>query len=252
MARKNRSRFQILSALLAAASLFLLIVGCTSTSASQNAGSINCRATEDINSYEYLIEVKFNSPAFSTAEGATSFGTFSQEIDTFFERVEMIGSVAGPTAGSLITRSADAETEVRTISGRSWLRNGNIWREVNIASVPSVNISPMAVCGSVAADLASTLLEGASKTEDIGGIESRRYSLRAGDGQELARLLSSTGGNSLRNISGTVWLARSGRWPVRLELSSSGTNSGGQPVSLDMIIEFRNVNRPLSILPPQP
>ena len=252
MRRKHRSRFQILAALLATASLVLLIVGCTNTSASQNAGSVSCRGTEDIRSYEYLIQVKFNSPAFSTAEGATGFGSFSQEIDTFFEGVEMMGSVAGPTAGSLITRSAGAETEVRTISGRSWVRNGNIWREVSIASAPSVNISPQAVCGSVAADLASALLEGAAGTETIGGIESKRYSLRAGDGEELARLLSSTGGSSLRNISGAVWLAKNGRWPVRLELSSSGANSAGQPVSLDMIIEFRNVNRPLSIVPPQP
>jgi hypothetical protein len=41
-----------------------------------------------------------------------------------------------------------------------------------------------------------------------------------------------------------IWLAEDGAWPVRMSLQASGQDDEGNPIDVEVFMEFRDINDP--------
>ena len=78
------------------------------------------------------------------------------------------------------------------------------------------------------------------------------YRLDEADLKGLPELLGRSGEEGLPSEFGVdVWLERDDGWPVRLEITASDTDEEGNPISLELFMEFSDINNPdIEINPP--
>ncbi len=214
----------------------------------------SCDAIADIKSYRYSISLKLQSPALGEAGKGTPadpLGAFAQALTALFSDMEMEGAYVAPDRSLAILRFQDEEMELRSIGDKSWVRIGTTWQE-QASAKPGTLLTPRTICEDIVKDLAPSLKGLGSRRERVNGIETDHYRLDEADLKRLPDLLGSRPESPLpQRFAVDMWLARDGLWPVRLRIGASDTDETGQPLGLELSMEFRDINDPaIEIDPP--
>ena len=217
--------------------------------------AVSCDAIADIRSYRYNISVKLQSPDLDEGDQGTpadAFSAFAQALTSLFADMQMEGAYVAPDRSQAVLRFQDEEVELRAIGDKSWLRVGNNWQEQESTAEPGTLLTPQVICDDIIKGLAQSLGAVEAERETINGVETDRYRLDQADLEKLGDLLGGGAGSDLpQHFTVDVWLARDGRWPVRLNIGASDTDEQGQPIGLQLSMEFSHVNDPsIEIEPP--
>ena len=109
------------------------------------------------------------------------------------------------------------------------------------------------VCADLVEDLAPSVAAGSGEEEVVNGIETVHYRLDKADLKGLPALLGQSGEEGLPSEFGVdVWLERNNGWPVRLEIAAADTGEDGEPISLELSMEFSEINDPTIEINPPP
>ena len=253
------------------AALFLgvvIIAGCGGADrAGDKAGSADepkdapdvtasCRGISEIQSYRYTISLELQSPAFQRPnEGTTAdpLGTFAEALTALFADMEFEGAYVAPDRSQATLRFQDEEVEMRSIGDRSWVRVGTTWQERRSSPEGSALLTPQTVCEEILEELAPSLPGVESQPETVNGVETEHYRLDEADLRKLPDILGIKADSTLpEHFLVELWLARNGRWPMRLQITASDTGEEGQPAKMKLFMEFRDINDPTIRIEPPP
>ena len=214
----------------------------------------SCDAIQDIQSYRYSISLKLESKAFQQMTETTPnpLSEFAEALNALFRDMQLEGAFIAPDRSQVLLRFQDEELELRTIDDKSWVRVGATWQEQASPPDEEAILTPASVCADLVEDLAPSLAAGSGEVELVNGVETIRYRLDEADLKGLPELLGRSGEEGLPSeFAVDVWLERNEGWPVRLEIVASDVDEQGQPISLELFMEFSDIDDPdIEIEPP--
>src|SRR6266542_538240 len=215
----------------------------------------SCDSIRQIQSYRYTINLKLQSPAFRTANStkppAPPLGVFADPLEALFSDLKLEGAYRAPDRTQAVLRFRGELLELREVGGKSWIAVGNSWREQEPGKAETA-LTPGVVCKDIVDEITPSLADADSERETVNGIDADHYKLNEADLKRLPELLGASGETGLPDqYQIDVWLAREGRFPVRLQLGAEGKDDQGNPISLSLFMEFRDLNDPgIQIEPP--
>jgi len=215
----------------------------------------SCDSIRQIQSYRYTINLKLQSPAFkttnSTASPAPPLGVFADPLEALFSDLKLEGAYRAPDRTQAVLRFKGEALELREIGGKSWIAVGSTWREQEPGKEETA-LTPGVVCKDIVDEITPSLAHADSERETVNGIDSDHYTLNEADLKRLPELLGTSGEAGLpEKYQIDVWLAREGRFPVRLQLGAEDKDEQGNPISLSLFMEFRDLNdQGIQIEPP--
>ena len=230
----------------------LILLACGGSGSQLQA---SCAAIQDIDSYRYSISLSLQSEAFQQPAEATPspLGEFAEALTGLLSDMQLEGSFVAPDSSQALLRFQNEELELRTIGDQSWIRIGDIWQEQEPAPDEDVLLTPASVCMDLVEDLAPSLAAVSGEEEVVNEIETIHFRLDKADLQGFPVLLGRSGEEGLpREFGVDVWLERNDGWPVRLEIVASDTDEEGQPISLELFMEFSDINDPTIEIEPPP
>jgi len=214
----------------------------------------SCDAIQEIKSYRYTISLKLKSPVLEQKSTATPdpLGQFTQALTDLFSDMELDGAYVAPDRSQAVLRFPGQELELRTIGDKSWVRFGATWQDQESPPGEDAILTPAAVCADLVADLAPSLAAGSGEEETVNGIETVHYRLDKADLKGLPALLGRSGEEGLPTEFGVdVWIERNEGWPVRLEIAAADTDANGETTSLELSMQFSEIDDPsIEINPP--
>jgi len=222
---------------------------------SEAQAAASCDSIRQIQSYRYTINLKLQSPAFkmanSTATPAPPLGVFADPLEALFSDLKLEGAYRAPDRTQAVLRFKGELLELREVGGKSWIAVGNSWREQEPGKEETA-LTPGVVCKDIVDEITPSLADADSERETVNGVEADHYTLNEADLKRLPELLGTTGEAGLpEEYQIDVWLAREGRFPVRLQLGAEDKDGQGNPISLNLFMEFRDLNDPgIQIEPP--
>ncbi|TET94905.1 MAG: hypothetical protein E3J29_07690 [Dehalococcoidia bacterium] len=258
-----RSPFRTLVPALAALALWACGGGDSSTGPPDTGGTVtpspprveaSCDTIQDIESYRYSITLRLEAPAFQQPDEATPnpLSEFAEALADLFRDMELEGAFVAPDRSQAVLRFHEEELELRTIGDKSWIRVGATWQEQEPPG-EDVILTPASVCADLVEDLAPSLAAATGEEDVVNGIETIHYHLDEADLKGLPELLGRSGEEGLPSEFGVdVWLERSDGWPVRLEITASDVDEGGEPISLELFMEFSDIDDPTIEIEPPP
>jgi len=208
--------------------------------------SASCDRIDSLQSYRYSILVKLQAPAFQSqpsASPAAPLGEFAETLTALLSDFEITGAHVAPDRTQAILRFQEDEVELRAIGDRRWERFGTSWEEQQSPSPDIGFLTPSVVCSDIVQEIAAGLDESSGQEEDVNGVPADRYALDEADLSRLPELLGAGPGTELpERFRVDVWLARDGSWPVKLDISAEDKDEQGNPLSMKLYMEFRDVN----------
>lgn len=208
--------------------------------------SASCDGIEKLDSYRYSIVVKLQAPAFQSTPGASPeapLGEFAEELTALLSDFEISGAHVAPDRTQAILQFKGDEVELRGIGDRRWERFGLTWEEQEATSPDIGFLTPVVVCSDIVLEIAGGLDASGGEAEVVNGIETERYSLDRADLSRLPELLGTATYTELPDeFQVDVWLASAGEWPVKLVISAEDTDEDGNPLSMKLHMEIRDVN----------
>lgn len=216
----------------------------------------SCDAIDEITSYRYFISLQFDVPAVEEpdAEGTPDpLSSFASALTELLRDMQLEGAFAAPDKSQVLIRSGGEEVQVRTIADKSWIKPpGGAWQEQEAPEDDSL-FTPAEVCADLVEDLAPSLSGGSGEEELVNGVETVHYRLDEADLEGLPQLLGRSGEKGLPSeFTVDVWLERSEGWPVRLEVAAADTDAEGEPISLELFMEFSDIDDPTIDVEPPP
>lgn len=236
---------------LKAALLPLLVSGAAVLSACSGSGGeeqtavASCDSISDIQSYRYTINLKLRSPAFSAA-GPTatpaSLSAFSNALQALFSDLKLDGAFKAPDRTQALLKFQGGELELREIGDESWIRVGSTW-QVQDPAEGATTLTPDVVCRDIVDEIIPSLSEMESTRESVNGLDTERYTLDEANLEQLPALLGTGSDVNLPNkYAVDIWLARTGRFPMRLNVAAEDVDDLGRPIGLTLFMEFRDIN----------
>jgi len=221
----------------------------------QAQAAASCDSIRQIQSYRYTINLKLQSPAFKTANStgtpAPPLGVFADPLEALFSDLKLEGAYRAPDRTQAVLRFKGELLELREIGGKSWIAVGNSWREQDPGKEETA-LTPGVVCKDIVDEITPSLAHADSERDTVNGVDSDHYKLSETDLKRLPELLGTNGDTRLpQAYQIDLWLAREGRFPVRLQLGAEDKDEQGNPISLSLFMEFRDLNDPgIQIEPP--
>jgi hypothetical protein len=228
---------------LKAASLVLLLcaavlAGCGGGGEGGGEATASCDSISDIKSYRYTVNLKLRSPAFATTGPAATpapLTAFGDALEALFSDLKLDGAYKA-------LKFQGGELELREIGDNSWIRIGGNWRAQDPAEGANT-LTPDVLCRDILDEIAPSLSKTDPTRETVNGIDSDYYQLDEADLVQLPDLLGTGSEASLPDKYAVgVWLAREGRFPMRLNVAAEDVDDQGRPVGLTLFMEFRDVN----------
>ena len=213
----------------------------------RTAVGASCQGIDELDSYRYSIVVKLQAPAFETKPGASPaapLGEFAETLTALLSDFEIRGAHVAPDRTQAILQFEEDEVEVRAIGDKRWERFGTTWEHQTTPSPEIEFLTPTIVCEDIVLEIADGLDQSQAQEEEVNGVETARYTLDKADLSLLPQLLGATDpGTELPDeFQVDVWLAKDGEWPVKLDISADDTDEQGNPLSMRLFMELRDVN----------
>jgi len=234
-------------------------VGATATpeegtpSASPTGGSaqeVGCEFPSDIKSFRFTMTMKANLP--STPEAGTPtpeepLGDFLGALSGLMGDMKMEGAVITPDRSSMeMTVGGHEFGSFIQIGSQSWMKVAGLtdWQEQPASEESEFLFSPLDFCETTEEDLSSALSGLEGEKETVNGIEAVHYNVDKADLTLLQDFLGGTEdlGQLPEEFNLDVWLAQDGDWPVRMSFAASGEDDQGQPLSFEILVEFKDFN----------
>lgn len=235
--------------------LAALLSACGGDGGAEGQVTASCDSIRDIQSYRYTINLKLETPAFEnggpSATPASPLSAFADALQALFSDLKLDGAFTAPDRTQAVLRFEDEEVELREVGGRSWIRVEDTWREQG-PEEEAITLTPEVVCRDIVDEIAPSLAGAESEREEVNGVEADRYQLTETDLTRLPDLLGPRAGTDLPDqFRVEVWLAREGRFPVRLNVGAEDEDDQGNPIRLSLFMEFRDLNDPgITVEPP--
>jgi hypothetical protein len=246
----------ISASLLAVAALAFLACG---DGGAEGEAAASCESISEIQSYRYSINLKLDSPAFEQpAQGTASSGTpapplsaFAEALEALFSDLKLEGAFRAPDRTQVVLRFKGEELELREVGDESWIRVGATWHQQNPTQDETI-LTPDVVCKDIVEEIAPSLAKVDAERETVNNIDTDHFRLDKADIKRLPDLLGAGPETDLPDkFQVDVWLAREGRFPVRLDIGAEDTDEQGNPIGLSLFMEFRDLNDPgIAIEPP--
>lgn len=212
----------------------------------RTAVAASCQGIDDLDSYRYSIVVKLQAPAFETKLGASPaapLGEFAETLTALLSDFEIRGAHVAPDRTQAILQFEEDEVEVRAIGDTRWERFGTTWEQQATPSPDIEFLTPSIVCEDIVLEIADGLDRSQAQEEEVNGVETARYTLDKADLSLLPQLLGTDPGTELPDeFQVDVWLAKDGEWPVKLDINAEDTDEQGNPLSMKLFMELRDVN----------
>jgi len=259
-----RARGPILRAAVAASLLLamsILVVACGGIDGgAEGEAAASCDSISEIQSYRYSINLKLDSPAFdqAQAQATTSSGTpapplsaFAEALEALFSDLKLEGAFRAPDRTQVVLRFKNEELELREVGDQSWIRVGAGWHQQDPTQDETI-LTPDVVCKDIVEEIAPSLGEVDAQRETVNNVDTDHFRLDKADVKRLPELLGAGPETDLPDkFQVDVWLAREGRFPVRLDIGAQDTDEQGNPIGLSLFMEFRDLNDPgIAIEPP--
>ena len=223
----------------------------SATPSGSSAQEVGCEFPSDIESFRFTMTMKANLPSTPEAPtepaGEEPLGDFLGALSGLMGDMKMEGAVITPDRSSMeMTIGGHEFGSFVQIGSQSWMKVAGLtdWTEEPASEGSEFLFSPMDFCETAEDDLSSALsgLEGGNET--VNGIDAVHYHLDTSDLTLLQDLLGSTEdlGELPKEFNMDVWLAEDGDWPVRMSLAASDEDDEGQPLSFDILIDFKDFN----------
>ncbi|MDP2857405.1 MAG: zinc-ribbon domain-containing protein [Bacillota bacterium] len=219
-----------------------------SPAATVEALVVSCEFPPDIKRLRFSMSLNADLP--TTREPGAGEGALLRDMKMEVaiiipDRTSMVMTVGGQDSVSLIQ-----------VGSRSWVKAAGLpdWMEGPSSEELGGVLSPLDFCESAEEPLSTALSQVQGKKEPVNGIKAVHYHL---DKVGLAVLREALGGTEdlgelPEEFVMDVWLAEDGNWPVRMDLVGSDQDEQGQPLSLEMSIEFKDLNdSTITIEPPR-
>jgi hypothetical protein len=235
---------------LKAASLLLLLcaallAACGGGGEGGDEAAASCDSISDIKSYRYTVNLKLRSPAFATTGPAATpapLTAFGDALQALFSDLKLDGAYKAPDRTQALLKFQGGELELREIGDSSWIRIGANWREQDPAEGANT-LTPDVLCRDILGEISPSLSKADPSRETVNGIDSDYYQLDEADLKQLPDLLGTGSEASLPDKYAVgVWVARDGRFPMRLNVAAEDVDNQGRPVGLTLFMEFRDVN----------
>jgi hypothetical protein len=141
--------------------------------------------------------------------------------------------------------------ELREVGDQSWIRVGAAWHQQDPTQDETI-LTPDVVCKDIVEEIAPSLGEVDAQRETVNNVDTDHFRLDKADVKRLPELLGAGPETDLPDkFQVDVWLARDGRFPVRLDIGAQDTDEQGNPIGLSLFMEFRDLNDPgIAIEPP--
>jgi hypothetical protein len=245
--RKARPRADALKAVLA-----LLLVcsaavlsACGGGGADEGQAVASCDSISEIKSYRYTVNLKLRSPAFSTTGPAGTpapLTAFADALQALFSDLKLDGAYKAPDRTQALLKFQGGDLELLQIGDSSWIRIGDNWREQDPADGANT-LTPQILCRDIVDEITPSLSTTEPNRETINSVDTDRYELNEANLKQLPELFAAGSQASLPNeYAVSVWLAREGRFPVRLNVSAEDVDDLGRPIGLTLFMEFRDIN----------
>jgi hypothetical protein len=248
-------RMRAASIVALAALVAALLSGCGGGGGGGEAqAAASCDSIQQIQSYRYTINLKLQSPAFQTPASATPppspVAAFADPLQALFSDLKLEGAFRAPDRTQAVLRFRGELLELREVGGRSWIAVGNTWREQQPGEATA--LTPSVVCKDIVDEITPSLADADSNREAVNNVDSEHYQLNETDLKRLPELLGTDPQAKLpEKYQVDVWLAREGRFPVRLQIGAEDKDEQGNPISLSLFMEFRDLNDPgITVEPP--
>jgi len=222
-----------------------------SPSGGGSAQEVGCEFPSDIESFRFIMTMKANLPstpeAPTEAAGEEPLGDFLGALSGLMGDMKMEGAVITPDRSSMeMTIGGHEFGSFVQIGSQQWMKVAGLtdWTEEPASGDSGFILSPMDLCETTEEDLSSALSGLEGENESVNGIDAVHYHLDEADLTLLQDFLGSTEdlGDLPEEFNMDVWLAEDGDWPVRMSLAASGEDDEGQPLSFDILIEFKDFN----------
>lgn len=223
--------------------------------ASLAAGAIGCEQMRE-DSYQYSFQVDLDtgplptSSPLPTGPGRPPFHFTSSVRGVVQDGVKLQGTVTN-TDGTNNT-----VYEAIQIGDTGYLKfdNGQGWKESDTSVRPiAFPYWPMSVCESLAPDIDTGSL-GTPEIEELNGINTERYEVPSlgidffkrspdfGSGSDAASYIT--------GLSGTLWVAETGRYPAKFDFSGQGNYTSGQVFTVQIQFEVWDLRSEVKVSAP--
>ena len=210
-----------------------------------SAQAVGCEFPSDIESFRFEMTMKANLPSTPEAGTPEPLGDFLGALSGLMGDMKMVGAVILPDRSSMEMTVGDHEFgSFIQIGSQSWSKVAGLtdWTEQS-ASEESEFLSPLDFCETTEEGLSSALSGLEGEKETVNGIEAIHYHLDKADLALLEELLGGTEDLGLpEEFTMDVWLAEDGDWPVRMSFVTSSEDDEGQPLSFEILVEFKDFN----------
>jgi|GEM_PF-2209716 len=237
--------------------LFAACGGGGSNTSTSGRIPFTCEAIREISSYRYTIHVQLDIPEAPAADGTPSedygLGAFAPALFGLLHDLEIEGAFVAPDRSQAVLQAGTDEVEIRSVSGKSWVRYGDVWRDEG-ASDRELLLSPDTICSEMVPGLGQALAGLKYKTKIINGITTHHYHLDETDTRRLAGLLDSPNseGDLPKRFILDIWLAEDGGWPVQVQLTVVDEDENDRPTAVNVSMKFWDINsRDIEIEPPE-
>ena len=226
----------------------------------EGEAAASCESISEIESYRYSINLKLDTPAFdpAPAQGVTPSVTpapplsaFAESLEALFSDLKLEGAFRAPDRTQVVLRFKNEELELREVGDTSWIRVGANWHQQDLGQKETI-LTPNVVCKDIVEEIAPSLAEVEGERETVNGIDTDHFRLDKADIKRLPELFGAGPETDLpEKFQVDVWLAREGRFPVRLDIGAEDTDEQGNPIGLSLFMEFRDLNDPgIAVEPP--
>jgi hypothetical protein len=146
----------------------------------------------------------------------------------------------------VISAGGEIFAEFLQIGEASWSRPAGMdWAQEEAEGEAVVPLSPQDFCEAGAEDLASAVGLPEPQRETVNGVGTLHYRLDRAELEFLGLLFGELGnGEPPETFAVDLWLAEDGNWPVRMSFQASGQDSEGNPIDMEISVEFRDINDP--------
>jgi hypothetical protein len=130
---------------------------------------------------------------------------------------------------------------------------GDGWNVRDTSRGTLVKYFPPDVCNALAPDVDTSTL-GTAQAEQVNGIASQRFAFTDLPTQFFTRDADYGGGSDagsyLHNVNGTIWVADSGGYPTKLDMTGAGQYPNGQPLKVRITFQASDVGKSVDLKAP--
>lgn len=207
-------------------------------------GEASCEPLSELERYRYDAHVTLAVSPHDAPDALSPF-TIPMEID---------GAIQGQNRQAAIhyPETPQDDLHVVVVGDRYWHLLGT-WVPGTLGPDSPVVIPfmPLDLCTSLAPDVVAS--GPGVATEEINGVAARKYHFDALRSDFSSRLWGpqSDMAQFIPEYTLDIWLAEEGNWPVRFDLSGTGTYPNGQELQAQVFLEIRDIDdKSIEIVPP--